>query len=331
MNIDFINKNKKELFIQVTNDTGLEVVFCNVGASVYSLKLDGEDMILSYKDLSSFITNTTSYQGKTVGRISGRIKDGLFKVDDKLYQLDVNAEPFCLHGGSHSVSFVPWNYEINKSSKGIIISFYIKTKEKEFLFNGTCIYRVNYKIPRNDNNLIIEFDAVTNEATYYRMINHMYFNLGMAKDILDHTLTLPRIKYSQYGSTFLDMTFVDTEGSIFDFTKGKTISSIINEKELHNRDFLNGIDHSFIYYDTDYNVPALMLKGELYNMEVYTDCSGLVLYTDGFPSDLELTDGTKEEPYKGIAIEFCNLEPEYKKKKEHYTHKIKYVFKRNFE
>ena len=88
-NFDIFKANHGIFFISVSNDAGMEVTFCSMGASVYSLKLDIEPLILSYRDFETFY-HSSSYQGKTIGRISGRIKDGLLTINDQTYQLDKN-------------------------------------------------------------------------------------------------------------------------------------------------------------------------------------------------------------------------------------------------
>lgn len=328
MNIDIYPAFKKAFFISVTNDSGLEVVFCSLGASVYSLKLDIEPMILSYRDFPVFY-DSPSYQGKTLGRIAGRIKDGKLDVDGVTYQLDQNEGNNTLHGGKESLSFKVWSHQVERLKNGIIVKFYYTSKKGECGFNGKVDFVVSYKIPKDDNNIIVEYDAYPRkEDTLINLTNHMYFNLANKKDILSHHLQIKASEVSILDEELIVTGYKNVTDTIFDFRKPKLISKDIKSKELQAKK-LNGYDHHFkldLVEATEYNIS---LKCEMYTLNIYTDYDEVVIYTDGYAKEDILLDDSKETVFKGIAIEPCLSKPELVKRKTHYQHKIKYVFVRN--
>ena len=149
MNIESLYGKHGTEFISITNNVGLEVILSNYGASIYQLKLDLEDMVLTPKSFETFFHNT-KYYGLTIGRIAGRVKNGLLTVNDKTYQLEQNEGSNCLHGGYHSIAFRKWRTQVITHKEYIIVKFYLTTKKGEGGFNGKCEYIVSYKIYKND-------------------------------------------------------------------------------------------------------------------------------------------------------------------------------------
>ncbi len=328
MNLDIFKANHGVYFISVTNDSGLEVIFSTMGASIYSIKLDLQPMCLTLRDFEDFY-HSGSYMGKTIGRIAGRIKDAKLTIGDKELLLDKNEGNNCLHGGFNSIAFKNFSHGIETKANGTIVKFYLTTKKGECGFNGKCEYVITYKIPKNDNNIIIEFDACCKEDTYFSLTNHTYFNLTDQKDILSHHLLAKAGQVLEMDDELIPIGLKDVTDSVLDFRQSTLISKIINDKELH-RPKINGIDHRFKLdkVDGEEIEPNLVLSYGMYRMKMFTDFDGLTIYSDGFNSDKPLLDGGIDSLYKGIAIEPCNYEPEFVKRKTHYKHKIKYVFER---
>ena len=328
MNLEIFKANHGVFFISVTNDSGLEVILSTLGASIYSLKLDLEPMCLTLKDFEEFYTSG-SYMGKTVGRIAGRVKDGKLCVGDKELSLDKNEGNNTLHGGYKSLAFLNFSHGVERLSNGIVVRFYLTTKKNDSGFNGKCDYIVTYKIPKYDNNIIIEYDAVCKEDTYFNLTNHTYYNLANQKDILSHHLLIKAGKVQEVDDELIPTGYKDVTNTLFDFRDDKLISKVIKEDELHKVK-LNGVDHRFLFDQVDgEEIEAnLALSCDMYKMKIFTDFDAVQIYMDGFNSDKELITGDKDTMYKGIAIEPVNMEPEFVKGKTHYKHKIKYVFER---
>ena len=328
MNIESFHYKNDVEFISITNNVGLEVVLSNYGASIYQLKIDLEEMVLTPKNYETFFHNT-KYYGLTIGRIAGRVKNGLLTVNDKTYQLEQNEGSNCLHGGYHSIAFRNWKTEVIREKECIIIRFSLTTKEGEGGFNGKCEYIVSYKIYENDNIVEVKYDAVCNEDTYFSLTNHSYFNLGHDKDILSHRL---RIKANEVSTMdkddFCINGYIPVDNTIFDFRELKLIKKDIEDKELHNTKWLNGYDHRYHLEKISKEEPNITLNNGKYQMDIYTDFDAVHIYTGGFTSHDVLVTGDNDDVYKGVTLECTSLYPEFKNKNEHYVHFVKYVFRR---
>merc|ERR1712001_29085 len=81
----------------------VELSVISWGATITSLKVDGEDIVLGFDDMAGYTSaeghGKNPYFGAVVGRVANRIADGKFKLDGKEYQLAQNNGPNALHGG----------------------------------------------------------------------------------------------------------------------------------------------------------------------------------------------------------------------------------------
>ena len=328
MNIEMLTASKGIRFITLTNDTGLEVILCSYGASIYSLKVDLEEMVLTPKNFNVFY-HSGKYYGMTIGRIAGRIPNGILKVHDQEYQLEQNEGTNCLHSGSSSIARKNFRTQIQTSKEFIKVSFYLTTKNKEGGFNGKCEYIVSYTMYATSNTILMKYDAFCKEDTYFALTNHSYFNIGHEKDILNHKLRIKANEVSTFDEeNFCINGYKPVEGTIFDFREGKVLRKDINNEELHNIKWLNGFDHRFHLDDVPNTEAKLSLAAGNYKLEIFTDFDSVHVYTNGFTTHDELINGDRDDIYRGIALECSNLTPEKKKKKEHYIHYIKYNFRR---
>lgn len=327
MNIDVLNAKKVE-FITIANDTGLEVTLSSYGASIYQIKLDLEEMTLTPKQFDTFYHNG-KYYGLTIGRIAGRIKQGQLIVNDKVYQLEQNEGQNCLHGGFHSIAFENFKPQIINETDGVIVKFYLTSKKGEAGFNGKCKYVVSYKIHRDENILQVRYDAECKEDTYFNMTNHTYFNLTHSKDILSHRLRVKADEVSTFDmEDFTINGYVPVDNTVFDFREAKLIKKDIKNEALHSSKWLNGYDHRFHLNPVDKNEYNISLDYDNYKLEIYTDFDGVHVYTGGFSNHELLINDDLDDVFKGVALECCNIYPEFVKGKEKYTHKVKYVFRR---
>ena len=314
--------NKIE-FITLKNNKGLEVILSNFGASFYRIIYKGEDMILTPRDESVFLDNSR-YYGLTIGRIAGRVKNGLLVIDDKTYKLEQNEGTNSLHGGINTIAHKYWDYEVNKGEEYSSVLFVINTANGEAGYNGNCLYKVEYRLYHENNIIELRYDALCDQTTLFNMTNHVYFNLGYQKNILNHELEIKADEVSTFDDDFAISGYKSVSGTIFDFNNMKRIGKDIDDKELHI-EHLNGYDHRFHLVDP-INKP-IVLRNDKYQLEIYTDFDGVHVYTSGFTDHDILINGRKEALYNGVALECHNIYPERVEKNTHYQHFIKYILK----
>lgn len=322
MKIETVYSKDSIKFVSITNDTGLEVTLSNYGASIYRIRLDDSDMVLTPKSYETFFHNG-KYYGLTIGRIAGRVRNSLLKINDKMYQLEQNEGSNCLHGGYHSIAFKSWDMDI-VNDDSVVVKFTLNTSDKEAGFNGNCKYTVSYKIYRDSNIIEVSYDAVCDEDTYINLTNHSYFNLGNEKDVLNHRLLINANEVSMLNEKdFCIDGYKSVDNSIHDFRKWKYIKDDINDISLHNSKWLNGYDHRY------HLTGNIVLESKRYRLDISTDFDAVHVYTGGFTDADELINGSRDDVYKGVTMECTSLYPEYKKKGEHYVHHVRYSFKKN--
>lgn len=139
-----------------------------------------------------------------------------------------------------------------------------------------------------DNSLRIHYEGVTNADTVLNMTNHSYFNMnGHSSGSIDgHTLWIDSDFYTPnteecmpYGEIF------SVKGTPFDFKTDETFGERFKSNHPQITMF-NGFDHNIVLNGRGYREVAC-LKGDKsgISMEVYTDRSGMQLYTGNMLDD----------------------------------------------
>ena len=90
-------------FTEVINDKNLKVVFSNLGAAIFSIRFDNYVMTRNVKEISDFLIEK-KYYGKTIGRVSNRMKGNKFRLNDEVFEVPANEGENTLHGGHNGVS-----------------------------------------------------------------------------------------------------------------------------------------------------------------------------------------------------------------------------------
>ena len=75
--------NGKYEFITIVNGN-FEVVLCDLGAAIFSIKLDGKLMSQSFIDKKDFF-KSNNYHGKTIGRVCNRLPGNEVEINNKKY------------------------------------------------------------------------------------------------------------------------------------------------------------------------------------------------------------------------------------------------------
>ena len=309
-------------FIKVSNEK-LEATFCNLGASIYSIKVLGKEMILTLKDSKDY-WNEKLYHGKTIGRTANRIKGNIIKIHRKSWAILNNEGGNTLHGGVEGLSTKLFKAEVKENQNSAKVVFKYSSKNKEGGFPGLLKIKVTYIIPINDSKIKVKYEAKTNKPTLCNLTNHAFFTLGEKN--LD-TLSL-KIKGSNYLLTTEDELVPLGKEPVFrelNFKNYKPITQYLHSKKIE-KGKANGYDHLF-YFDEISKKPQVFLKGENVVLKIKTDFEGVQIYSDNYPDDINWLN-VKGNKNRAIAIEpmddYLNrkvLEPNSK-----YSRYIQYKF-----
>lgn len=290
-------------FLTIKNEVGMEVTLSSFGAGIYQILIEGEPMLAGYKDYSLWV-NDSGYHGKCVGRIAGRIPNGLLKLGDKTYQLDQNEGTTTLHGGKGGFSFRNFDVDISNLKGMTNVDFYYVSKDLEEGFPGEVTLRIRYIIPEKERKLRIEFKAVSKEETPIDLTIHSYFNLGGNEDILNDTLTIDANEILTYHDGALPDKYIEIP-SFADLNEGKKIKDVISNSFF---DKIGGLDNAFHKEGRNKDDIHLSLENEKYKLILHSSYDDVVIYTSNCPPfGGELNNGRKLEKHSSVAIE-----PEYK-------------------
>jgi len=181
---------------ELSNARGFSAGILNYGGIIQSLQVPDAsgrraDVVLGFGDLDSYLRGHP-YFGCIVGRVAGRISGGRFSLEGHAYQLAVTDPPNHLHGGVTGLDKRLWEAEV--LADGVTLRYHSADGEEDY--PGAVDFTVTYRIT-DENELIINSEAVTNAPTPVSLTNHSYFNLaGEGRGtIKDHELQILADEY----------------------------------------------------------------------------------------------------------------------------------------
>ena len=273
----------------LTNGQGASVSFLDYGAVIQSIIVpdkDGklEDVVLGYDTLSGYESNVPSF-GSPVGRCANRISNACFVLNGKEYPLDDNAGTNCLHGGFLRYNYLMYDAECATSQDDASVSFSRVSPDGEQGFPGNLTLTITYTW--NDaNELMIEYNAVSDADTILNITNHSYFNIGCggqaAGDVLGAQVQIASAKYTPINEKRLptgEICYV--AGTAMDFREFHDIGSRIGEDDA-NAQTVSGYDHNYILPGNPGEIcyaAAVRDPESRRIVEVFTDMPGVQLYT----------------------------------------------------
>lgn len=300
----------------------IEYVFSSCGASLYSLKVNNKDLILSLSD-KEFFLKSPQYFNKTLGLVAGRIKSN-FIYDNKEFSFLDTGDEICLHGGHfNSLSFKNWNYKIKEFKNKIEVKFSISSiQSKKAGFTAKNKIYVIYDLYKNKNGFKIKFKVNVKEDTFLNLSNHIYWNLNSSKDINDYYL---KFNASNIGKVNDELLIVDTivTPSYLSFKRKSKLKPHLDEaKKLK----IGTIDNTFIFDD---KINKVLLENNEYKIKMKTDYKAMNIYCDSSMTDVKFNNRSELKERRAIALEpqlyVYDLSSIYFKKGDKYNHFIEYI------
>ena len=300
----------KDVFLfELRNPRQTVVKITNVGATITSIQtvdrseVQGE-IALGFDDplyyLSDVYQGDCPYLGATVGRYANRIKHGKFSIGGVDYQLEINNGNNHLHGGVRSFNTKIWDCEPFEEVGRVGVKLSYLSHHMENGYPGNLKVEVTFTLTQ-ENELVIDYAASTDQATHVNLTNHSYFNLkGDGSKVLDHNLVL----YANYFTPKDDEgiptgQIVQVNDSPLDFRMPRKIGERIGE-------FADGYDHNFVVNG---------LVGELRpaarawedttgrTLDFFTTEPGFQLYTGHYLSGQHSRKGVAFGQYTGFCLE----------------------------
>ena len=323
MNVNYFNKNNLN-FINVYNDLGLKVVFCDLGASIFDIIFNNESMVRNVKDIEDY-KRPDCYYGKTVGRTSGRIRGDEIVINDKTYKLESNERGNVLHGGKSGFSNQRFNFRVEIFAEHIDVVYNYLSKDLEGGYPGNVNVEVRYAVQRRENRIDINFNARSDQDTLLCLINHSYFTLG-DEDLFNIELKINAHTYLANDEKDMLPKGKEAVNDVLDFTEFKKICKDIEDPSLKGP-AMNGYDNLYYLDEVNLHVVGASLRNDRYQLDILSNYEGLVVYTSNYKPNFELNN--KEQLRDSIALEPSDslLDSHLLLKDHLYSRKISYIFK----
>ena len=289
-----INEKPVKLYT-LKNKNGMEVCITNYGGRVVSLVVpdkDGKptDVVLGFDNIRQYtdtLNSPTDY-GSSVGRYANRIKNAQFKLNDSIYQLKVNDNENCLHGGG-TTGWMNQVYDAEQIGDSIL-RLTIVAQDGENGFPGKVTATTIYKVC-SDNMLDITWEAETDKPTIINQTNHNYYNLSgdFTQPGYDQVLYVNADSFTASDAKYIPTGEIrSVEGTPFDFRKPHAIGDSIQSQydQIQNA---TGYDHNFCLNtfkdgkgdDTQVCASLYSPKTGIF-MEMFTNEPGVQVYSGNF-------------------------------------------------
>lgn len=256
----FVDK-KEVIAVELSNNKGSFVKIFNYGTIishfvVKNAKGENQDIVLGFDHFEDYLSadylENYPYFGAIIGRYANRIKGGKFHLDGVDVQLPLNIPGNCLHGGKSGFDRKVWDIIETGGTDQSKVTFQYYSLDGEEHFPGDLAIQLTFELT-NNNELILTYQADTDEATPINLTHHSYFNLSAKGDkIMDHLHQMDASFYLEQDNDWcVTGKLLPVKGTIHDFTTARPFGSHWNEKD--------GYDQTYVL-DKEYGALTLASK-----------------------------------------------------------------------
>ena len=295
----------------LTNPSGLVVKVSDFGGiitEIHTPDRDGQlaDIALGYDTLQPY-TEDSPYFGALIGRYGNRIANGQFELDGKPVQLSVNNDGNHLHGGTAGFDRKLWRAVPFQEGDSVGLTLMYRSADGEEGYPGNLDVTVVYELTAAGE-LVMAFDAVTDQATPVNLTQHAYFNLAGQGDILGHQLTIHADSFTPVSEKLIPTGELrPVEGTAFDFRQPSAIGARIGQDDEQLR-FGKGYDHNFVLRKQAAPGASLLaarvvepVSGRV--LELYTEEPGVQFYSGNFLDGSNVGKGQAYQFRSGLCLE----------------------------
>lgn len=291
----------KEVFaVELTNSRGSKVKIFNYGAIVSSFVIknaqgEDQDVVLGFDDIDGYLNEdylaNYPYLGTVIGRYANRIKDGKFSVEGQQYQLTQS-----LHGGTNGFDKKVWDI-LPTIDPSLTLQYTSPTGEENF--PGNLTVQLTFKLSDEDE-LILDYHAVTDAATAVNLTHHTYFNLSKnGGNVGRYQQRIPASNYLEQDSEYIVTGKVlPVEGTIHDFLAGKSIGQDWNPQEGYDQTYVLDKEYKELGLASETIDPITGLK-----LEVFTTEPVAHFYTAKYLNVAKGKNGRDYHPFEAFCIE----------------------------
>lgn len=279
------------------NKGGMSVGILDFGCIVQNIVFDGVDVALGLDTVAEYERDKCFF-GAFVGRCANRIKGSRFEVGGVEYRLVPNEGENHLHGVLAKTVFS------GRDENGELVLTY-QSPDGEEGFPGNVDFTVKYALT-DDNELVMDYTAVSDKDTVINLTNHSYFNLNGHADgsVLGHGLRIFSDAVTESDAdTIATGRLVPVEGTPMDFRETKKVGRDM-DCDYPLITMYGGYDNNFVLGDSGEMKIAAVLVGDKsgIGIECYTTQPAVQLYTGNHLGGRGKA-GAQYEPHFGICLE----------------------------
>ncbi|WP_075602119.1 aldose epimerase family protein [Saccharicrinis aurantiacus] len=303
------NNQDVSLFV-LENDNGMIVKIMDLGATITQITIPGKgiepvSIACGFNSVDGYLSdaykNNSPYFGCTVGRYCSQIKDAKFSLNEEEYKLNANCGDNNLHGGTVGFDKQFWAAEEVATKDKVGVQFKLKSPHFSEGFPGNVEAEVTIFLS-NDNEIIINYAATTDQTTPLSMTNHTYWNLSGFEKTVESSMvqvnTNKLLALDETGAVTGEVK--DVSNTIEDLREAKVVS------DVHSA-LGDGFEHFYVFdkYGVDLNKAAEVTEpSPERKLEVYTTEPCMLFYTGKYTSDeLKRDENEKYGKYRGFACE----------------------------
>ncbi|WP_246587085.1 aldose epimerase family protein [Stakelama flava] len=238
--------------VTLKNRAGITAKVITLGAALQSLLLpdrDGlfADVVLGHDTPLEYMSGSCFFGG-SIGRYANRIAGGTFMLDGKRYQLPVNDDPNCLHGGNGFDKRV-WAIKSMSDGPPASVVLHYRSVDGDQGFPGNLDITATYSLD-DQGRLAIEYEAATDAPTIVSLTNHSYFNLAGAdadRSALESLLTLDADYFTPVDETLIPTGEIRrVEDTPFDFRAGVRPAARVRDAGCEQLRIARGYDQNMV-------------------------------------------------------------------------------------
>lgn len=296
----------------LTNAKGAYVKIIDLGGIVTAIAVpdrEGKltDVALGFDSAQIYQGAQGGSMGMLIGRVGNRIADASFELEGKTYPLAANNGVNNLHGGPIGFGKKMWKAEPAEIDGDPALILTLVSPDGDQGFPGTLEVQVTYCFSQNCE-LLIHYEAVTDETTLCNMTNHAYFNLEghESGSVRDHELQINAPMTTEVREGLIPTgRLLPTKSVKWDFTQPRRVGDVLEHISDDADMYLaGGVDFNYCAgRDRESKLIATLYAPKTgIAMEVITDQPGVQCYTaQGL--DAEGKGGVHYGPFAGICLE----------------------------
>ena len=297
-----MNSEDLQLFT-LTNKAGTILEILNLGAAIFSLKMksgkgDLINVVVGPKHKEDYLSKEYLQEnmcfGASIGRYAGRISEGEFMIDGKVFKL-YQENGVHLHGGTSGLQHKIWDVKSQTTGKDPSITLKCFSIDGEEGYPGNLSVEVCYTLTEG-NELKIEYSAESDKITILNLTNHTYFNLNGEGSVKDHELQINTSEILEVDAKLRPTGKLQelTSSHIKNFSTSKSIDNI-------------EVDDTFVLNKTKYVGARVYSEKSKLEMILITDQPSVVIFIPhSLPDHWEYNTKISEQ-FPSICLEAQNF------------------------